>query len=116
MPQNADVRVLDDPQQTVGHLRGLHVHVAVNTRDHNVELRQDFVIDIHAPVLQDVDFTARENREVLELLGNLPDFLDLIEQPLLVEAVRHGERLRVIRDGNMRIAPFTAASAISAIE
>ena len=61
MAQHAQLRAFERAQQPVGHLRGLHVHVAVHAADDQVEFGQRVVGQVHRAVFQDVALQARED-------------------------------------------------------
>ena len=63
MAQNPQVRAFQRAQQPVGHLRRFHVHVAVHAADHQVELGQRVVGQVHRAVPQDVALDAGEDAD-----------------------------------------------------
>jgi hypothetical protein len=104
MPHDLGVRIFDGRQNSIGHLRAIQIHVRVNGNEHDVELREHFVVQIQFSIFQNVHFAARENMNA-QMLGVCGlDFLDLLERPLFIEPVRDGHRFAVIGQRNIFVA------------
>ena len=61
--EDAQVRRFERAQQAVCHLAGLLVHVAVHAADHEVELGQRVVGQIHLAIPQDVALEAAKDTD-----------------------------------------------------
>ena len=72
--------------------------------DHNVELRQHFVVEVEAAVLEDVHFNARQDAEAVELLARLADAPRVGQGALFVHAVGDGDGFGVVGDGDVFVA------------
>ena len=55
------MRAFERAQQAVRHLRRLQIHVAVDAADHEIQLAQRVVCQIHRAVAADVAFEAGEH-------------------------------------------------------
>jgi hypothetical protein len=77
----------------------------VQPRDRDPELVQvaevSGVVDVEGAVPPDVHFRPCQQTEIAQAAVELADHGCLLEQPLLVAAVRYGEIARVISDGDV---------------
>jgi hypothetical protein len=102
--EDVDVRMLEGADDAGGHRGALLLEARVHRREDHVELGEDIVRKVHAPVGQDVALRAREDPD-LEARLELADQLTLRTQLLHAEAVRDGRGLRVVRHDDVLVAP-----------
>ena len=76
----------------------------MHARDDDVERREQVEVLVEAAVLEDVDLDAGEDAERRELLVELGDDVELLAQPVGVEAVRHAHLGRVVREREVLVA------------
>src|SRR5215469_12938452 len=99
MAKNMDVRILDRPEDPGGHLVSRLLEAAVDAGNHNVHLGQHFVGEVESSIGKNVHLDAGEDADAtLHLLVDLTDALQVLKGPLIVEAVNHGQVLRVVGD------------------
>ena len=65
MRDDLRVGILDGGEDALGHCPAVEVHVGVNRNDHDVELREHFVVEIEVAVLQDIHFAAGEQADAV---------------------------------------------------
>ena len=63
MAQHAQMRAFERAQQAVRHLGGFQIHVAVHAADHQIQLAQRVVFQIHRAVAADVALDAGEHAQ-----------------------------------------------------
>ena len=90
----------DGEHHPLGHLRLVHPQLRVHARDDDVEPLQHVVGEIEGAVLEDVDLHARQDPEVVPGRGDVGvdrgDLVELLGQPLPVEAVGDREPRRMV--------------------
>ena len=86
MTEDVGVRVGHRRDHAVGHRLLAHAELRVHARDHDVELGEQVVVLVEATVFEDVDLDAGEDAERRELVVEPRDHLELLAQPLGVEA------------------------------
>ena len=112
MQQNAAGGMAQDAQrgrfqrahQPIGHLGGFQIHVAVDAADDDVEFGQRVFGEIHRAVAPDVAFEAGEDAEREAAAIELAHLLGEGDGALFIQAVGHGEGLRMIGDGDVFVA------------
>ncbi len=106
MAEDADVRVFECAEDAGGHLFDGLVEVGVDAGDDDVHLGEGGVFEVERAVGEDVDLDAGEDADAAAVLGlhlaiDLADAADVGESAGIVEAVGHGEILRVVGDGDV---------------
>ena len=68
MRDDLRVRIFDGRENALGHRGALEIHVGVDGNKHDVELREDFVVQIEFAVFQNVHFAAGEDADAADAL------------------------------------------------
>src|SRR5207247_6966384 len=99
--QDVDLWVLDRSEQARGHLLAILSERRVNGRDDDVERREAVVGEIEGSVRFDVAFNTCEEPDAEAFRIDGPNAGRALDRAPLVQAVRHGQRPRVIGDGDV---------------
>ena len=102
--EDVDVRAGDRHHHAPGHLLLGHAQLRVHAGDDDVEPLEQVDVLVERAVLEDVDLHAGEDAERRQLLVERLDLVELLEQPLAVEAVGDGEPRRVVGDHEVLVA------------
>ena len=102
--QDVGVRALDGPQHARGHRGSIHPELGVHAGHHDVELRQQVLVLVQRTVLKDVDLNPAQDAKRRQLFVQLLDDLELLPQPLGVEAVGDRQSGAVIGQGPIGVA------------
>ena len=101
--EDVDVGAGDRHHHAPGHVRLGHPQLGVDAGHDDVEPLEQVVVLVERPVLDDVDLHAGEDPERGQLLVERLDLVELLEQPLAVEAVGDGEPRRVVGDDEVLV-------------
>lgn len=104
--QNIEMRIFKSTEQPLGHLRRRLVHMRVDACDHQVELSQNFVVQIEGPILPDVHLAGGKDADAVQFLVQFADLADLRQHALLIHPVGHGQGFRMIRQSDVLQAAF----------
>ena len=103
--EDARIGILNGAQHARRHLFAALLEARVDAGDDHIHLRQHFVVEVERAVGQDVDLDAGEDADAaFHLLVHFADALDVLEGALFIEAVGHGQVLRVVGDGDVLVA------------
>ena len=80
--EDVGVRALDGPEHPPGHLGCVHPELGVHAGHDHVELREQLVVLVERPVLEDVDLDPGEDPERRQLVVQVADDLELLAQAL----------------------------------
>src|SRR4051812_20397491 len=103
MADEGDVRVVEDLEEAVRHLRGFLCESGMYAGDDDVHLREYIVREIERPVGENVHFNAGEDLDAIDLLVALANALDMRFGALVIESVCEGEILGMVGDGHVLV-------------
>ena len=79
MREDLGVGIFDGGEDAFGHRGAIEIHVGVDGDDHDVELGEDFVVEVERAVFQNVDFACSASRRMPPTrFLRRADFLDLL--------------------------------------
>ena len=106
MAENSHIRIFDRAQHARRHLLAALLEARVHAGDHHVHLREHFVVQVERAVGENVHLDAGEdaNAALHRFVHFVESRCDLLERALFVEAVGHGQILRVVGDGDVFVA------------
>ena len=101
MAEDPHVGILDGAQHAGGHLLAALVEAGMDTGDHDIHLRQHFVVKIEGAVGKNVDLDAGEDADAALHRGRLRGCARGARGPASRRGLGHGQILRVVGDGDV---------------